>query len=86
MSVTLAADQNYRAPCVPALLCPANTHPWMTRCACSTARAPSVGGEITTPSASASTRARYLVYCRSGARSAEAAAIMQNNGFTDVTD
>lgn len=43
------------------------------------------GGEVTAAIPSLDHDAEYLVYCRSGNRSAQAIALMEQAGFTDVT-
>ncbi len=44
------------------------------------------GGEVTAAIPSLDHDAEYLVYCRSGNRSAQAIALMEQVGFTDVTN
>lgn len=43
-------------------------------------------GELSAALATLEQDAEYLVYCRSGNRSAQAVRLMQDAGFTDVTD
>ena len=44
------------------------------------------GGELAASLPELNPDAEYYVYCRSGSRSSQAAAMMEEAGFTDVTD